>query len=133
MNPDDPRLDLRMRRMLADLDASTGFESRVMQRIAALAANAGVRTADLRAQFERRRELVRRRLRREAWSNAISIAGTGVAVGALVWRYSAEIMQWATAPDLLVAAAPILIAGAALAAIGAAAWPFLPRMRGLMK
>ena len=80
MNGDDPKfaaLDARLRRMMAGLDAGAGFEARVMQRVAARAARAGAVSADLRAQFERRREIVRRRLRREAWSNAITIAGGG--------------------------------------------------------
>ena len=52
MNSDDPKfaaLDARMRRMMAGLDAQAGFETRVMQRVAAKAARAGAVRPDLRA------------------------------------------------------------------------------------
>lgn len=116
-------LDDRLRRMMAGLDAGAGFEARVMRRVAAKSARAVVAGADLRAQFERRREIVRRRLRREAWSSAITIAGSGVAAFVLVWHYSAQIVQWVTASDLRATNEPLALVAIALAAVGAALWP----------
>lgn len=136
MNGDDPKfaaLDARLRRMLAGLDAGAGFEARVMQRVAARAARTGAVRTDLRAQFERRREIVRRRLRREAWSNTITIAGLGAAAFVLVWRYSAQIVQWLTAPDLLAPAGLVSLFAVALAAVGAALWLLRGRLAGLLK
>lgn len=136
MNSDDPKfaaLDARMRRVMAGLDAPPGFEARVMHRVATQSARTGAASADLRAQFERRQQLARRRLRREAWSNAITIAGIGSAGFALVWRYSVEIVQWVTASDLPVTNGPVALIGVALAAVGAALWPFRGRMAGLLK
>ncbi len=118
-------IDARLRRMLAGLDAREGFETRVMQRVAVRVAHAGAQGADLRFQFERRRELVRRRLRRESWSNGITIAGVGAAVGALVWRYSDEIVRWAAASDSVAALDPMLVVGVTLATLAAAVWPFV--------
>lgn len=93
MNGNDPRLaalDERLRRLFASVDTRAGFEVRLAARIAA-----GARPiADLREQFERRHALVARRLRRAAWSNAISVAGIGVAAFALYWRYEEAIAQW---------------------------------------
>lgn len=135
MNGDDPKLaalDARMRRMLKDLDAEAGFETRVMHRVAAQRARYGAVRADLREQFERRRELVRRRLRQEAWSYAITIAGIGAASGALVWRHAAQIGRWVAAIDSPVALDPMLLAGVTLAAIGAGSWPLLRKMPRLM-
>jgi hypothetical protein len=136
MNGDDPKfvaLDSRMRRMLAGLDAEAGFEARVMQRVAASTARAGAASADLRAQFERRREIVRRRLRREAWSNAITIASGGVAAFALVWHYSAEIVRWVTESDLQAANEPVLLLAVAVAAVAAALWPLRGRLTDRLK
>lgn len=132
MNTDDPRfaeLDARMRRLLGGLDATAGFEARVMQRIAAQAARPGAVRADLREQFRRRREAMCRRLRREAWSSAVTIAGIGMAAGALVWRYSTEIGRWVAAIDSPVALDPTLLAGATLATVGAGCWLLLWRLR----
>lgn len=133
MNGDEPEfaaLDTRLRRMMAGLDAGAGFEARVMQRVAAKAARAGAASADLCAQFERRRAIVRRRLRREAWSSAITIAGGGVAASVLVWHYSAQIVRWAAASDLRAAGDPLVLVAIALAAIGAALWPLRGRLSG---
>ena len=136
MNGDELRLaalDARLRRMMAGLDAGAGFEARVMQRVAARAARAGAVSADLQAQFERRRAIARQRLRREAWSNAITIAGLGVAAFVLVWRYSAQIVRWATESDLQAANQPAVLFAIALAAVGAALWPLRGRLPGLLK
>lgn len=120
------KLDARMRRMLAGLDAAPGFEERLMQRIAAQAAKASAPSADLRSQYERRRELARRRMRREAWSGSVTIAGVGVAAGALVWRFREPIMQWVAAADLV---NPSLIGAVTLVAVCAAFWPILRMVR----
>jgi len=136
MNGEDPgfgALDARMRRMMAGLDAGAGFEARVMQRVAARAARAGAENADLRAQFERRREIVQRRLRREAWSSAVTIAGLGMAAFVLVWHYSAEIVRWVTESDLQATNEPVVLLAVALAAVGAALWPLRGRLAGLLK
>jgi hypothetical protein len=136
MNGDDPRfaaLDERMRRMLAGLDAEAGFEARVMQRVAAKAVRTGAAGADRSAEFERRREIARRRLRREAWSNVITIAGGGVAAFVLVWHYSAEIVRWVTESDLQATNEPVVLLAVALAAVGAALWPVRGRLSGLLK
>ena len=132
-NPDFAALDLRMRRMLAGLDTEAGFEARLMQRVAARAVRAGAASADLRAQFERRRGIVRRRLRREAWSNAITIASGGVAAFVLVWHYSAEIVRWLTESDLQAVNQPVVLLAVAVAAVGAALWPLRGRLSGLLK
>lgn len=136
MSGEEPRfaaLDARLRRMMAGLDAGAGFEARVMQQVAARAARAGVVSADLREQFERRRAVVRRRLRREAWSNAITIAGGGVAAFVLVWHYSAQIVRWVTESDLQATNEPAVLLVVSLAAIGAALWPLRGRLSGLLK
>jgi hypothetical protein len=132
-HPDFATLDARLRRMMAGLDAGAGFEARVMQRVAARAVRAGAVSADLRAQFERRRELVRRRLRREAWSNAITIAGGGMAAFVMVRHYSAEIVLWVTEADLQATNEPLGLLAIALVAIGAALWPLRGRLAGLPK
>ncbi len=113
-------IDDRLRRLLGGLDAGPGFEERVMQRVAKLAATAAAPRGDLRAQFERRRELLRRRLRREAWMNGITILGLGVCAGALLWRYASEIQQFATNSAQLVH--PNLLIGGTVAVVGAALW-----------
>lgn len=136
MSGDEPQfaaLDARLRRMMSGLDAAAGFEARVMQRVAARAARSGIVSGDLRAQFERRCEIVRRRLRREAWSNAITIAGVGVAAFVLVWHYSTEIVRWVTESDLPAANQPAVLLVVALAAVGAALWPMRARLTGLLK
>jgi hypothetical protein len=136
MSGDEPKfaaLDARLRRMMAALDAGAGFEARVMQRVAARTARTGAVSADLQAQFERRRGIVRRRLRREAWSNVITIASGGVAAFVLVWHYSAEIVRWVTESDLQAVNQPVVLLAVAVAAVGAALWPLRGRLPGLLK
>ncbi len=136
MNAGDPQfdeLDARMRRLLDGLDAGAGFEAQVMQRVAALAARSRAVRADLREQFERRRERASRRLRRETWSYAASIAGIGLAAGALVWRYSAAIAQWAATLQTPGPVDSMLVSGITLAAIATGLWPLLRRARDPLK
>lgn len=120
MNINESRLEGRLRALFSALDARAGFEERVMARVASLAAQQGAARADLRAQFERRRELTRRRLRREAWSNGISIAGIGVAAGALAWRYADVIGRRLIEPIASGQVDPMLAASASLTAVAAA-------------
>lgn len=130
MNTDDPRpaeLDARLRSLMGSLDASAGFEERLMQRVATLAAVAGAPREDLRAQFEHRRALVRRRLRREAWLDGITIAGLGACAGVLLWRFAPEIQRLVAGATLPVDAN--LLVGGTLAALGAAVWLLMKRAR----
>jgi hypothetical protein len=83
-------LDARLRAIFAAADTLPGFESRVMARISALHAP----DAKLLLLAERRREATRRRLRREALSNAATAAGVGGALIALVWREGPAVAQW---------------------------------------
>ncbi len=123
MNPLDSRIDARMRALFTGIDTSPEFQTRVMQRIVALGSAPCV---DLRAQFERRRELVRRRLRREAWSNAAAVAGIGAAAIALVWRHGPVVARWVEG-GLAVSADPGVLTGAALAVLAAGLWPVVRR------
>ncbi len=120
MNIDEGRLEGRLRGLFGTLDAHAGFEERVMARVASLAAQQDMARPDLRAQFERRRELTRRRLRREAWSNGITIAGIGVAAAVLAWHYAAPISRWLVEPAASGQVDPMLAAGVSLAAVAAA-------------
>ncbi len=119
MNSED-----RLRRLFGSLDARPGFEERVMQRVAALAA---APRQDLRTQFERRRALLRRRLRREAWMNSITVLGIGACAGALVWRYASEIQQFAM--NSLQPVDSNLLIGGTIAALGAALWFVIRRLQ----
>ncbi len=119
-------LDARLRSFLGGLDAAPGFEERVMQRVAALAA--ATPREGLRAQFERRRELTHRRLRREAWMNGITILGLGACASALLWRYASEVHKLATESMALID--PVLLIGGTLAAVGAALWFLIRQSRG---
>ena len=121
MNSED-----RLRRLLGGLDAAPGFEERVMRRVAALAAAAP--REDLRAQFERRRELTRRRLRRDAWMNGITLLGLSACASALLWRYAPEVQKLAT--DSMALMDPGLLIGGTLAAVGAALWFLIRQSRG---
>ena len=121
MNIDEGRLEGRLRGLFGSLDARTGFEERVMVRVASLAAQRGAVRTDLRAQYERRRELTRRRLQREAWSNGIGIAGIGVAAGALAWHYADQIGRRLIEPVASGQVDPMVAAGFSLAAIAATA------------
>jgi hypothetical protein len=117
--------DARMRRLFAGADTSPGFEARVHARVAALEAPPA---AGRRADAERRRELERRRLRREAWVNGAIVAGTGAAGVALVLRHGSEVSQWAQGIVAL-ASDPSLSTGFALAVLAAGAWPLLRSFR----
>lgn len=118
-------IDDRLRRLLGSLDTDAGFEARVMERIAGLATSAP--REDLRAQFERRRRLLRHRLRREAWMNSITILGIGACAGALLWRYAPDIQQLATNPAQQID--PSLLIIGTLTALGAALWFVVRRAR----
>lgn len=113
--------DARMRRLFAGADTLPGFEARVHARVAALEARSA---AGLRKDVERRRELARRRLRREAWANGAIVAGTGAAGVALVLRHAEEVTQWIEG-IAAVASVPSLSLGVTLAVLAAGAWPLL--------
>jgi hypothetical protein len=128
MNDDDPRMagvDARLRRLMSGLDARAGFEARVQGRIAALATS----QLDLKAQFEARRLAARRRMRREAWANGVTIAGVGAAAAVLVWRFAPEIARFSG--DVTNAVDPMVIGVATLAAVALCIWPVLRRVPGL--
>lgn len=120
---DQAALDARLRRTLGGLDAESGFETRVMERIASLAVAAP--REDLRAQFERHRALLRRRLRREAWMNGITILGFGACAGALLWRFASEIQLFAT--QSAQSMDPGLLIGSVLAIVSLSIWAVLRR------
>lgn len=128
MNQDDNGLDRRLRRAMSGLDAAPGFEARVQARVRELAATP---QADLRAQFERRREAMRRRLRRDAWANGITITGVGVAAIALLWRFAPDVERLAA--GISVPLDPMTVAVVTLVALGAALWPLLSKTAGLRR
>ena len=113
--------DASMRRIFAGADTSPGFESRVQARVAALETPPAARR---RADVQRRRELERRRLQREAWANGAIVAGIGAAGVALVLRHGAEVSQWVERVAAL-ASDPSLSLGFAVAVLAAGAWPLL--------
>ena len=117
-------LDERLRRAFAGIDTSAGFEARVVARIAALAA--APHAADL-ARVERQRASAARRLAREAWMNAASAVGIGVAAIAVVWRHGPVVARW-TEDALVVASSPEVILPAAMTVLAAGLWPVLRRL-----
>ncbi len=121
MSEQDAQLEARLRGLFAGNDTSREFDARVMQRIAALSS---MPTEDLRAQFERKRELVRSRLRLEAWSNAVTIASIGAAAGVVVWWHAPEIMHWARSGGVT-EIGPWLVAGVVVAVLTGSLWPLL--------
>lgn len=116
-------LDPRMRRLLADADTSPGFEARVLERIAALEA-APAKDGLIRAEHQR--ELVRRRLRREAWLNGIIVTGIGTAGIAVVLRHGAMVASWVREVTV-VASNPALSMGIVLILLALGLWPLLRR------
>ena len=127
MSADEDRMDARPRGLFGRLDARPGFETRVAVRIAALPARTD-QLADLRAQFERRREQQRLRLAREAWTSGLTIAGIGAAGLALVWRYAPEIQQWTLTRDPSTALDPLQIGGYSSVVLLAILWPLLRKL-----
>ncbi len=129
MSSDESRqaeLDARLRRLHGGLDAGAGFEERVMQRIATVAAAAP--RENLKAQFEIRRAMLRRRLLREAWMSSITIMGIGACAFALLWRFAPDIGRAATGPSPL--NDPNLLIGGTIAFLAGAIWFVLRRARG---
>lgn len=126
MNSEDPRqaeLDKRLRKLFGSLDAGPGFEERLMQRLAV--PGTAMPRENLRAQFDRRRKLLQRRLRREAWMNSITILGLGACAGALLWRYAPAIQQLAT--DSTPTVDTNLLIGGTVAVLAAALWLVIRR------
>jgi hypothetical protein len=129
MNSEESRqaeLDARLRKLFAGVDAGVGFEEQVMRRVATVAATTP--RENLRAQFERRRALLRRRLLREAWMSCITILGIGACAFGLVWRFAPDIRHLATGPTPL--SDPNLMIGVTIAVLGGAIWYLLRRSRG---
>jgi choline dehydrogenase-like flavoprotein len=119
----DATLDARLRRHFAGIDTAADFEARITARVAALRA---APASDLRAQFELRRERLRRRLRREAWLNGATIAGIAAAAGAVLWRYAPDILAWPARLDA--GPDPDFLVGIGLVAIVLGLWPQLQRL-----
>jgi len=115
--------DARMRRILANVDTSPGFEARVMERNESLGV---VPAAHQRARVERRRELARLRLRRETWINVTTAAGIGAAAIALIWRRAPMVVEHMQVA-LDAAADPRFLSGIALAVLSVGLWPLLQR------
>jgi hypothetical protein len=128
MSGSQPRpgdLDARLRRALSVIDTSPGFEARVAARIAAMHPE----PADvLRERVESERLRAARRLRRDAWMNAASAAGVGLAALAVVWRQGPAVAGWMEGV-LAAAVDPGVLGGIALAVLAAGLWPVL---RGLL-
>jgi len=114
-------LDARLRKAMSGLDAGVGFHERLQARIAAVAPR-----ADEAEDLERRRAAVRRRLKREAWANGISVAGLGFTAIAAVWRLAPEIERFVASSSE--AAGSLLIGAITLAVLAAGLWPLLRRM-----
>ena len=129
MNSEESRqaeLDARLRKLFSGVDADVGFDERVIRRVATVAATAP--RENLRAQFERRRALLRRRLLREAWMSSITILGIGACAFGLVWRFAPDIRHLATGQTSL--SDPNVMIGGTIALLGGAVWFVLRRMRG---
>ena len=129
MNSEESRqaeLDARLRKLFSGVDADVGFDERVMRRVATVAATAP--RENLRAQFERRRALLRRRLLREAWMSSITILGIGACAFGLVWRFAPDIRHLATGQTSL--SDPNVMIGGTIALLGGAVWFVLRRVRG---
>jgi hypothetical protein len=116
--------DERMRRAFAGVDTSAGFEARLLARVAELPA---VPAGELRARFERSRARARRSLVREAWLNAATAAGVGIAAIALVWRQGPAVARW-TEAALATAADPGELAKVAVLALAAGLWTVLRKL-----
>jgi hypothetical protein len=129
MNSEESRqaeLDARLRKLFAGVDADAGFEERVMRRVATVAATAP--RENLRAQFERRRALLRRRLLFEAWMSSITILGIGACAFGMVWRFAPDIRHLASGQMSL--GDPNVMIGGTIALLGGAVWFVLRRVRG---
>jgi hypothetical protein len=119
-------LDARLRKLFAGVDADVGFDERVMRRVATVAATAP--RENLRAQFEHRRALLRRRLQREAWMSSITILGIGACAFGLVWRFAPDIRHLAAGQLSL--GDPNIMIGGTIALLGGAIWYVMRRARG---
>ena len=117
-------LDTRLRRLFAGTDTAPGFEARVMARVAALPA---VPVEELRLRYERHRREARERLRREAWLNAATAVGVGVAAIALIWREGSAVARWMDA-FLAASSAPGMLTSVTVIALGVGIWATIGRM-----
>jgi hypothetical protein len=119
-------LEGRLRRLMSGLDARPGFEERLRARIA----SAAPPRAELRARLEARRLAVRRRLRREAWTNGVTAIGVVAAMAALLWRIAPAMGRFAG--SALTSADPLTIGSATLAVLALVLWPVL-RSAGVLR
>ena len=119
----DDRFDARLRRALAGIDTSPGFEPRLAARIAAIP---DVPVAQRRARIERERAGVARRLARDAWVNALTALSVGAAAVTLVWRNAPAVTKW-TETLLAAASTPDAVASLACGALALGLWPVLKR------
>jgi hypothetical protein len=119
-------LEARLRRLFAGIDTAPGFEARVLARAAALPA---VPVADLRLRYERRQLEARERLLREAWLNAATAIGAGVAAIALVWREGPAVARWME--SFLAASSDLgTLTGVSLLVLGLGLWATIGRLAG---
>ena len=124
MSERESRLEARLRGLFAGVDTRPDFEARLVARIAT---QVPAQATGLRAQYERRRELGQRRLRREYWSNVATIGAIGAAASAVLWRHSGSIVQFFVAGGMS-QVDPWLIAGLTAAALAAGLWPQFRRL-----
>lgn len=120
----DAGVDARLRTLFAGVDTAPGFDAAVMARVAALRATPDPKLLIL---AERSREVTRRRLRREAWMNAGTVAGIGAALIAFVWREGPAIAHWVE-QGLAATSDMGSLAGLAFVALGFGAWIALQRL-----
>ena len=123
MSGDEARrtgFDARMRLHFEEVDTAPGFEARVLARVASLSA---VPAAELRVRYEQRRSRALKNFTREAWLNAATAAGIGVAALALIWSDASAVAAWvrdaAGAGNLTILGCTVLAAGL---------WPFLQKL-----
>jgi hypothetical protein len=113
-------IDAGLRRVFTGIDTTPGFEGRVLARIAALPAMEQER-------LERQRMYAARRIAREAWMNAATAIGVGVAAIAVVWRHADAAARW-TADALAVSSSPEVLMPAAMTVLAAGLWPVLRKL-----
>jgi hypothetical protein len=117
-------IDAGLRRVFAGIDTTPGFEGRVLARIAALPA---MEQAAERERLERQRVNVAHRIAREAWMNAATAIGVGVAAIAVIWRHADAAARW-TAEALAVSSSPEVLMPAAMTVLAAGLWPVLRKL-----
>ena len=128
MNEEDPQvmrsLEARLAKMHAGLDTRPGFEDRLQQRIAALAAaRHPPATAESRQRLEREYQRARAAVNHAARLDELALAIAGLGGVAAVWRLAPELGRWYAASVGHVE--PAVLAIATLSLAGAALWALL--------